>query len=44
MAYLLRGADGGVAVAHDRHRMGLFPRATWLERIAAAGFEPRAVP
>jgi SAM-dependent methyltransferase len=44
MAYLLRGADGAVEVAHDRHVMGLFPRTTWLELIAAAGFEPRAVP
>ncbi len=24
--------------------MGLFPRAVWLELIAAAGFEARAVP
>jgi hypothetical protein len=24
--------------------MGLFPRAAWLELIAAAGFEPLAVP
>lgn len=44
MAYLLRGSDGAVEVAHDRHLMGLFPRATWLELIAAAGFSPRAVP
>jgi len=44
MAYLLRGADGTIEVAHDRHVMGLFPRTTWLEVIAAAGFEPRAVP
>lgn len=44
MAYLLRGEGGGIEVAHDRHLMGLFPRATWLEVIAAAGFEPRAVP
>jgi hypothetical protein len=24
--------------------MGLFPRAHWLEQIAAAGFQPLAVP
>ncbi|MBN1605440.1 MAG: hypothetical protein JW940_02345 [Polyangiaceae bacterium] len=24
--------------------MGLFPRAVWLELIAAAGFDPLAVP
>jgi SAM-dependent methyltransferase len=44
MAYLLRDASGAVEVSHDRHLMGLFPRATWLELIAAAGFEPFAVP
>jgi len=34
MAYLLRDVNGGVEVAHDRHIMGLFPRATWLQLIA----------
>ena len=29
---------------HDRHVMGLFPRAAWLERIAGAGFRATAVP
>ncbi|NLF18164.1 MAG: class I SAM-dependent methyltransferase [Lentisphaerae bacterium] len=44
MAYLLRGEDGEVEVVHERHPMGLFPRAVWLELIAAAGFEPLVVP
>ncbi len=44
MAYVLRDESGVVEVFHDRHVMGLFPRAVWLEAIAAAGFEPRAVP
>ncbi len=44
MAYLLRDESGAVQVAHDRHIMGLFPRTAWLEQIAEAGFEPRAVP
>jgi SAM-dependent methyltransferase len=44
MAYLLRDESGAVEVRHDRHVMGLFSRAVWLELIAAAGFEPRAVP
>ena len=44
MAYLLREADGEVRVAHDRLEMGLFPRAFWLETLAAAGFETRVVP
>lgn len=44
MAYLLRDETGAVRVFHDRHVMGLFPRAVWLETIAAAGFAPLAVP
>ena len=44
MAYLLRDERGGGGVLHDRHVMGLFPRAVWLELLAAAGFEPLAVP
>lgn len=44
MAYLIRDERGATEVFHDRHVMGLFPRAVWLERIAAAGFEPLAVP
>jgi len=44
MAYLLRDETGAVEVVHDRHVMGLFSRAVWLELIAAAGFEPLAVP
>ncbi len=44
MAYLLRNPDGTVEVFHDRHVMGLFPRALWLELIADAGFLPLAVP
>jgi SAM-dependent methyltransferase len=44
MAYLLRDGNGAVEVVHDRHVMGLFPRAVWLELIASSGFEPFAVP
>jgi SAM-dependent methyltransferase len=44
MAYLLRDERDEVEVVHDRHTMGLFPRAHWLEQIAAAGFQPTAVP
>lgn len=44
MVYLLRGAGGPVEVVHERHLMGLFARATWLELLAAAGFDPRALP
>ena len=44
MVYLLRDQKGAVEVIHDRHLMGLFPKTVWLELIAAAGFEPLAVP
>jgi SAM-dependent methyltransferase len=44
MAYLLREPSGAVHVAHDRLEMGLFPRAFWLETLAAAGFEASVVP
>ena len=44
LAYLLREESGAVEVVHDRHVMGLFSRGVWLELIAAAGFEPLAVP
>lgn len=43
MAYVLRNVDGGVEVIHERHVMGLFPRALWVDLMTAAGFEPRAV-
>jgi len=43
MAYLLRDESGAVEVVHDRHVMGLFARAVWLELIADAGFRPLAV-
>ena len=44
LVYVLREKSGAVEVIHDRHIMGLFPRRLWLDLIAAAGFEPRAVP
>ncbi len=43
MAILLKDEHGNVEVAYDRHIMGLFPRASWLELIAEAGFEPLVV-
>jgi SAM-dependent methyltransferase len=39
-AYILRHQSGAVRVEHDRHRCGLFPRATWMGLLAAAGFRP----
>ena len=42
-AFLLRDRDGSVRVAHERHRLGLFSRATWLRLLAGAGFAAEAV-
>lgn len=35
---LTRDTDGSVHVSHDTHRLGLFPRGTWLHLLDAAGF------
>jgi SAM-dependent methyltransferase len=42
-AFLLRSADGSVDVAHETHRNGLFPRATWLELLNSVGFDTSVV-
>lgn len=42
--YALRAADGSVHVSDDLQQEGLFPRATWLELLANAGFQPTVVP
>jgi trans-aconitate methyltransferase len=36
-AFLLRDASGAVRAVHDRHVEGLFPRASWLAWLDAAG-------
>ena len=41
-AYLLRDEAGSVRCEYDRHVCGLFPRATWLQLLEAAGFEARS--
>lgn len=41
--YLLREASGAVRAVHDRHFEGLFPRQSWLDWLADAGFEPSIV-
>jgi SAM-dependent methyltransferase len=38
-AYLLRDGDGPSRVAHDVHRLGVFPRSTWLRLLTEVGFE-----
>ena len=42
-AFLLREPGGAVRAVHETHRLGLFPRSTWLRLIEAAGFGARAV-
>jgi trans-aconitate methyltransferase len=43
--YVLAMREGGqVRVHHDRHEIGLFPRATWVRLLEGAGFEPETVP
>lgn len=36
-AFVLREADGTLHTAHESHRTGVFPEATWLSLMAAAG-------
>jgi SAM-dependent methyltransferase len=42
-AFMLRVADGTVEVFHDRHRLGIFPRAAWREAFLNAGFAAPSV-
>jgi Methyltransferase domain len=42
-AVLLRDRDGSVRSVHERHRLGLFPRTTWLRLLDDAGFAAEAV-
>ncbi len=43
-AYLLREGDAPVRVLHEEHLTGLFPQATWLAAIEAAGLRAEARP
>lgn len=42
-AIVLRDEKGDSRVVHDRHVLGVFPRATWQELFGAAGFEVTVV-
>jgi len=42
-AYLLRHPDGTVTAEHDRHTLGVFPRATWKRLLARAGFKVKVL-
>jgi hypothetical protein len=37
-ALILRDADGSTRTEGDRHRFGMFPRASWLAWLAEVGF------
>ena len=43
-AFLLREPDGTVRSAHDVHREGLFPRATWLRLFREVGLDASLAP
>ena len=43
-AFLLREPDGAVISAHDVHREGLFPRATWLRLFREVGLTAELAP
>jgi len=43
IALLLRDADGTSRCLHERHRCGLFPRATWLALMRDVGFDAKPV-
>ena len=40
--FVLREANGSVETAHETHRLGLFPRDTWLRLLTDAGFTASA--
>lgn len=42
--FLLREPDGTTSVAHDVHREGLFPRATWIRLFREAGLAASLAP
>jgi SAM-dependent methyltransferase len=41
--YVMRAGDEET-IESERHTWGIFPRATWLQLIEAAGLEPKALP
>lgn len=40
MVLVIRDAEGGTRVEHDRHTCGVFPSATWVRLIEEAGLRP----
>lgn len=42
-AILLRNRQGAARIAHDRHTLGLFPRATWLRLMRDVGMKAMVI-
>ncbi len=42
-AFVTRVGEGPAEVHHDRHEEGLFPRATWVRLLEAAGFSTERI-
>jgi SAM-dependent methyltransferase len=42
--YLFHFPDGRIKSAYDRHTLGCFPQATWLQLLREVGFEPAVIP
>ena len=38
-----REPDGTTEVHHDEHRLGIFPRSTWMRLLAEVGFDARRI-
>ena len=43
-AIVVREVDGSTRVVHDRHVLGLFPEATWIDLLREVGLEPLPLP
>ena len=44
MTYVLQSEGSPPETIEERHRLGMFPRATWLRLLSGAGFAPTEVP
>jgi SAM-dependent methyltransferase len=44
MVYMIKDEQGNIQVEHDRHILGLFPRARWISLLNAAGFQAQVIP
>lgn len=44
MVYLIKDRSGSVQIEHERHVLGIYPRQTWMQLLADAGFQPQIIP